>query len=365
MADIPELTAEKREVLDYCRDLHDEWVGKHPLMSLFWECTLRCNLNCRHCGSDCRSSSCVPDMPADDFMRVIDSIKPHIDSRKCMIIMTGGEPLLRDDIEKVGLALYRREFPWGLVTNGMALDEKRMESLLRAGLHSITLSLDGFEADHNYIRRNEDSFRRAVRALDLMIQAPEIVYDVVTCVNQNNIKQLHAFKEFLIERGLKAWRLFTVFPVGRGAQGDFMQLPDDQFRELMDFIKTTREEGRIACSYGCEGFLGGYEMEVRDRPFHCNAGVFIAGIRIDGSISGCTSIRANFDQGNIYKDDFMDVWDNRFQKFRNRDWAKKGKCENCEMFRYCEGNGMHLYNDSEELMLCHYERIYGHTRRCI
>jgi radical SAM protein with 4Fe4S-binding SPASM domain len=51
------------------------------------------------------------------------------------------------------------------------------------------------------------------------------------------------------------------------------------------------------------------------------------------------------------------VWQNRFEKFRNRAWAKKGKCADCKMWQYCEGNGMHLYDDDENLLLCHYQRL--------
>ena len=110
-------------------------------------------------------------------------------------------------------------------------------------------------------------------------------------------------------------------------------------------------------SYGCEGFLGGYEMRVRTNPFECYAGVGIASIRVNGDISGCTSVRANFTQGNIYRDNFWDVWQNRFEKFRNRAWAKRGKCAECKMWQYCEGNGMHLYDDDGNLLVCHYQRL--------
>ena len=110
-------------------------------------------------------------------------------------------------------------------------------------------------------------------------------------------------------------------------------------------------------SYGCEGFLAGYEMRVRTNPFECHAGVGVASIRVNGDISGCPSVRANFTQGNIYEDNFWDVWQNRFEKFRNRSWAKRGKCADCKMWQYCEGNGLHLYDDDENLLLCHYQRL--------
>jgi len=98
-------------------------------------------------------------------------------------------------------------------------------------------------------------------------------------------------------------------------------------------------------------------MEVRDNFYQCYAGVNVASVLSDGSISACPSIRANFHQGNIYKDDFMDVWNNRFKPFRDRKWTKKGHCSDCSMFCYCEGNGMHLYDDDGNLLVCHYRKI--------
>ena len=217
----------KRLALNLFAGIKKEMAEKHELREIFWECTLRCNLNCRHCGSDCRSSSATPDMPAADFLAAVDKITPHVDPHKVLVVITGGEALCRKDLEQVGRELYKRGYPWGLVTNGMLLTRERMRLLVAAGMRSITLSMDGFEEQHNYIRQNPNSWRNAVRALEVMTTTPGIVYDVVTCVNRDNYKQLGEFKEFLISKGCKAWRLFTIFPVGRAAEDEALQLPPE------------------------------------------------------------------------------------------------------------------------------------------
>ena len=124
------------------------------------------------------------------------------------------------------------------------------------------------------------------------------------------VPRLEEFKELLIAEGVGWWRLFTIFPVGRARNDESLRLTDGQFREVLEFIRRTRREGRIDVSYACEGFLGRYEGEVRDDFYQCAAGVSVASIRVDGAISGCTSIRSNFHQGNIYRDDFWEVWQN-------------------------------------------------------
>ena len=180
---------------------------------------------------------------------------------------------------------------------------------------------------------------------------------MVTCVNRRNYSHLNEIKELLISNGVKRWRVFTVFPVGRAANEPELQLTDDEFRGVFEFIKKTRKEGRVALSYGCEGFLGNYEGAVRDNFFFCNAGVNTASVLSDGSISGCPSIRANYHQGNIYRDDFWEVWNSRFDQYRDREWMKKDECKTCKYFRYCRGNGMHLRDDDGKLLFCHLKRL--------
>ena len=130
----------KRLALNIFSDLYASTVAEHRLTTLFWECTLRCNLRCGHCGSDCTASPDCQDMPAEDFFRVLDrQITPRVDPHRVMVVLSGGEVLVRSDLERIGRALYDREYPWGMVTNGMALTPQRFAGLLGAGLHSMTV----------------------------------------------------------------------------------------------------------------------------------------------------------------------------------------------------------------------------------
>lgn len=348
----------KRLALDIFSDLYAAKVREHRLDTLFWECTLRCNLACRHCGSDCRVDPGVKDMPLADFLKVLDEeITPRVDPSQVLVIFSGGEVLVRQDLEEAGREVTRRGYPWGMVTNGMALTRERFASLLDAGLRSVGLSLDGFEGDHNRLRGNSLSYERALAALRMIVREPTLSYDVITCVTPSLLPTLESFRDMLIAEGVKHWRLFSIFPMGRAKDDPTLQLSDSGFRLLLEFIRRTRREGRIDASYACEGFLGDYEAEVRDHFYQCAAGISVASIRVDGSISGCTSIRANYHQGNIYRDHFWEVWENRFEPFRNREWTRKGPCADCRVFRYCQGGGMHLRDDNGDLLCCHYRRL--------
>ena len=330
----------------------------HPLQQLFWESTLRCNVHCLHCGSDCSSSEVTPDMPAEDFLRVIDqSVTPHVDPHKVLIIISGGEPLMRADLAQVGKALKQRGYPWGMVTNGLAMTEKRFKELMASGLRSMAISFDGMKDNHNWMRQHPLAFDGATRAIKLAAATPSLTWDVVTCVNQRTINQLDEMREYLWSIGVRNWRLITIDPMGRAAENPELLLSPEQHRYLLDYIRDRRKEG-LHISYSCEGFMPDYEGEIRDYLFHCMAGISVASILIDGSISACTSSRGKYYQGNIYKDDFWDVWENRFESYRNREWMRKQEpCNNCKLFRYCEGGGMHLRREDGSLMLCHHNKL--------
>lgn len=352
-----ELSLRRRIALNLALSLRRSQEEGYPLRQLFWESTLRCNLHCLHCGSDCKKESLIPDMPKEVFLKVLDSVAAKTDPHKVLVIVSGGEPLMRGDLEECGKAVYEKGFPWGMVSNGFALTEERYKALLRSGLRSMTISLDGLKDDHDWLRGREGSFEKASKAIKMVIDSDAIAFDVVTCVNRRNYADLQKIKEFLISLGLKEWRLFSIFPFGRAANNPDLQLTNEEFRGLLDFIKATRKEGRISASFGCEGFLGRYEGDVRDHFYTCQAGKTVGSVLIDGSMSACTSIRSDFHQGNVYKDDFMDVWEHRYQPYRDRSWMKTGDCAECKFWKWCEGNGMHLRDGDGKLALCHLKKI--------
>lgn len=314
----------------------------HELNYLFWECTWRCNLSCRHCGSDCKAEVNVEDMPFADFLHAIEPLERRYPRDTVLVVITGGEPLLREDLADCGRALREHGFRWGMVTNGMLYDVRRHRELVDAGLSSVTVSLDGLEETHNWLRQHPQSFQHALRALRLIANEPQLAYDVVTCVHGRNLPELPQLKELLIANGIRHWRLFTIAPIGRAASGGELMLSRSQVEEMLQFIADTRREGKIDIKFSCEAYTGKYEDEVRDSYFFCRAGINIGSVLLNGDISACPNINRSFKQGNIYQDDLMEVWDNRFQVMRDRKWMQCGICASCSDYKNCLGGAMHL-----------------------
>ena len=332
------------------------WLEKHhPLRQLFWECTLRCNLSCRHCGSDCRKEAAVPDMPLEHFIAVLDDVATMTAPSSVLVNTVGGEPLVRPDIVECGRAITSRGFLWGFVTNGVLLTESLLSELLDAGLRTVAVSLDGLEAEHNWLRGN--SYVGAMNAIRLLAGTRNLLWDVITCVNQRNIATLPELKRTLIAAGVKKWRIFTIFPQGRARLNDELFLSPEQYAGLMEFIVATRKTGEINLSYSCEGFLGDYEGRVRNHIYRCDAGTMTASVLASGDITGCMSIRSHYAKGNIYRDHFSDVWNNRFEAMRKRKWMKRDECARCKAWDWCAGGPFHLRGDNGEMLHCNYQAL--------
>lgn len=326
----------------------------HDLNYLFFELTQRCNLECRHCGSDCSSDSSLPDLTHEQVLGVLRGVREKHDPAGITVALTGGEPLLYPDFFGLGRAITELGYPWGMVTNGYAWSPEKVDEARRAGMRTITVSLDGPPAVHDWLRGRRGSYARAAEALRLLTAADWIQrLDVVTCVHRRNLGLLDETRAILADLGVRAWRLFTVSPIGRAADEPDLILDRDHFRSLMDWVEERRGTPGPAVTYSESGYLGSCDTTVRSQPFFCRAGVNVAGIMADGAILACPNIDRSFAQGNIATDDFCDVWETRYEPFRDRKWLRTGECVDCREWGVCQGNSFHLVDPAT-----------SHTRLC-
>lgn len=317
---------------------------EHRLRYLFWETTRACNLRCRHCGSDCT----VPkpgELTADEVKAVFKSVASDFDARAIMVAVTGGEPLLRKDLFEVMGYAHELGFPWGIVTNGMLVDPDIVEKCHKAGMGTVTVSVDGLKEAHEYIRKG-GSFERTIDALRLFKESGHFsVVQATTCVSQYNIGDLGGLHELFSRMSIDEWRLLTVTPIGRAKEDPKLGLQPRQLRSLLEFIAARRREGGLRVTFEEEGFLGvAYEGKVRDSLYYCPAGINIASILANGDIGACPNLPPEFIQGNVRKDRFKDVWENRYGNMRDLGWKRCGACNGCAWWEFCRGNSLHLWD---------------------
>jgi len=347
---------------------------KHPLTYLFWECSLRCNLACQHCGSSCGPERINKDeLATEEIKNVFRTIAEDFNPKQIMIAVTGGEPLLRRDIFEVMRYANELGFSWGMVTNGTLITPEIVSQMQKAKMSTISVSLDGLEKNHNWLRRSQNAFKNTVKGLELLVASNNFeLVEVITCVNQRNLNELEEIYQLGSDLGIDAWRLFTISPIGRAKNNPELFLNGQQFYYLLEFIKKERKnKKKLKPSFSDEGFLGlEYEGEVRDQLFYCWAGISVGSILYNGDIAACPILPREYTrQGNVRQDRFSEIWNNKYELFRERNWRKCGDCKNCSWWEFCEGNSLHLWNFVDnKLTLCNYnlinqERSYQNKKR--
>lgn len=322
-------------------------TNDHKLKYLFLEVTRRCNLSCIHCGSDCSRDNSMKEMTAESWVSIIDYFHALYNP---VFVITGGEPLVRNDLFKITSHLKKIGARWGMVTNGFALTEKSMNTLIDHGIESITLSVDGLEKTHTYIRRHKYSWKSVDKALGIIGKSNIAVKDVVTCVYPGNLAELNQIGDYISSKGINSWRLFRIFPKGAAKRNSSLVLDFNQSHKMLDWIKDNRDYYKnkgLELNFSCEGYLPmDIDSKVRKEPYFCRAGINIASILSDGTITGCNNNGSDYYQGNVSKDDFKDIWETKFTEFRDRSWLNTGKCNDCKEWNHCRGNSIHLRDKS-------------------
>lgn len=336
----------------------------HELCYLFFEITQRCNLSCRHCGSDCTCDLTQPDLPQAEVLRVLEGVRRRHDPSGVTVALAGGEPLVYPGFFELATAVTALGFPWGMVTNGWALDEAAVERARRASMRTVTVSYDGPRALHDWLRGRPGSHERAARALAALARAPWLeALDVVTCVHPRNLAHLDETRAQLTALGVPRMRVATIAPIGRAEHDGELALAPEQLRGLLAWIADRRGTPGTAVTFSEAGYVGVCDGAVRDHPYFCRAGVNVAGIMVDGTILACPNIDRRLGQGNIATDDFCEVWEKGYGPLRDRSWMRTADCENCGEWRHCQGHALHLWDpDAGRTRVCYHRECGLHER---
>ena len=350
-------TATKRTHMEQLAKYREETLRKAPeLRSLFLEMTAYCNEHCRHCGSNCGDYTEEGRLSAGELKDFLDGVKSDFDISKMRLCVTGGEPLLREDFFEIMEYANQLGFRWGMTSNGTLIDDEVAGKLAHAGMKTVSISLDGLKEYHEWFRQSPGSYERTVNGIKALLRRNEFQHvQITTVITHKNIGDLRSMYEEFGKIGVRSWRVINIEPIGRAKEQPELPLRKEEYKLLFDFIDEYRFKGPMEVAYGCSHYLGEeYEREIRKWYFLCNAGVYVASVMYNGDVTACLDIerRPELVQGNIRKDSFKEIWENKFDIYRT-DWRKTGPCKDCEHYRFCAGDSFHSWNfDKMEPNLC-------------
>ena len=342
-----------------------EGLRKKPrLMYLFFELTDACNLSCLHCGSGCSPENRRL-LSFDVIRKTLDRVAEAYPVQSIMICLSGGEPLLHPQFFDVARYATSLGFSCGITTNATLITEDVAKRILDAGIGSVSISLDGLENAHNWLRNSSTAFARTVSGIVNMVSYGKgrCRVQATTVVHRRNFGELDAMYEFVSGLKVDSWRLVNVEPIGRALENSELLLDRDRYIKLLDFIQEKRFDpsAPVKVTYGCSHYLTvPYEHMVRDNYFFCGSGTYVASVLVNGDIYSCMDIerRPELVQGNAYRDDFVSVWENRFAAFRQDRSELCEDCRNCEDRRFCNGDSGHTWDYDNNVPLLCFKRLF-------
>jgi radical SAM protein with 4Fe4S-binding SPASM domain len=306
-----------------------------------WEVTTRCNLNCIHCFASSIASA-QDELTTQEGKRLLDQIA-EIDKFR-MIVITGGEPLLRKDIFE--LVEYAGKLGFRIVfsTNGTLLTTDMARDLAKLGVVNFSISLDGYTSQcHESIRRIPGSFQGAIDGIKAATKT-----GVCTQVNftamQQNISELPGVIDLAGDLRADIIMVFQAIPP-RGSV--LLELDKEQQKYLIETIAAKQKKSRALIIPVCSPEYWPWLIERKrfilsrgllSKAFSgCGAGNGFSYIRFDGDVWPCNFISVS--AGNVRQTPFQDIWNNSppLQQFRHQPRGVKDACGECRYQGICGG----------------------------
>ncbi len=323
-----------------------------------WEITRRCNLRCVHCRSSSEAEvSGHPDFTTEEAYGILDGIASYA---KPVIVLSGGEPLLRSDvfdIAKHGTGLGLRMC---LATNGLLVTDNICGRIKDSGIRIVSLSLDGStEAVHDDFRSVKGAFAGVTNAAGLFKKhgIEFIINSSFTKRNQEEIPEVYRLAK---ELGAAAWYMFMIVPTGRGEEIMNELISKEQYEEILEWhYRMEKDEHDMLVRPTCAPHYyrvvlqrakdDKSKFERRTLKFStggakgCIAGQLICLIDVDGNVLPCSYFPKP--AGNVRTTSFKDIWEHS-ELFKDlRDFKSyKGKCGSCEYINVCGGCRARAYS---------------------
>lgn len=338
--------------------LYKSYLRTHPkLVYLFLELTDVCNMSCLHCGSHGHPGNATQ-MPFDLAKKVLDSVSTRYHAGDIMVCLTGGEPLLHPDFFRIVTYAKACGFLCGVTTNGTCIDDTVAEKFLQSGIDTVGFSIDGTRQSHDWFRNTKGSYDRAIKGIQRITESGKLITQVTTVVHKKNISELEDIYHAICALGVGSWRVINIEPIGRARNHPDLFLDTNDLRYLFSFIHNKRQSSdtKIDVTYGCSHYLGATtSWNVREHYFICGSGLYVGSVLCNGDIYSCLDIerRPELVQGNAYRDDFVDIWENRFQIFRKDRAEECADCRACSERQFCSGDSAHTWDyDHNRPLLC-------------
>ena len=326
-----------------------------------FEVTRRCRYSCRHCRANA-SASVEEELTTKECKKIIKAIAKY---QKCVLIFTGGEPMEREDIYE--LIEYSREVGLRpvMATCGYLVDEETIAKLKKAGILTLSFSIDGASAEsHDKFRGTDGAFDSTIRAAKLA-QEKHIRFQINTTISKLNIDEVIGIAELARELGAYCFNPFILVPTGRGKEISDEILDPVEYEAILNELLRIKLKSQIKVRVTCgpqfarvcrQADVKGLTKDVSG----CMGGRGFGFISSRGDVQICGFL--DVPAGNLIENNFnfKKIWEESefLEEIRNIS-GYTGRCRGCEYVGVCGGCRARAYATSGDYLgsdpVCNYE----------
>ena len=331
-----------------------------------WNLTRRCNLECVHCyiAAGPRETA-AGELDTAECRRIADEILAV--NPAPLLILSGGEPLLRPDLEDLAAHCAERGATVVVGTNGTLLTDQRIAALKAAGVQGVAVSVDSLRPTyHDNFRRGQGSLAATTAALE-RLKAHRMDFIIQTAATKGNRAELAGLAEWAAEQGAVAFNCYFLVATGRGA-GLSDLTPLEYEAVLADLARWERQyRGRMLVRAKCAPhFMRHVHDTDPDSPVlnyqtRCPCGVQYCRITPDGRLTPCPYLPDA--AGDLRRQSFAEIWRDAPLFRRLREGTLGGKCGACEYRKVCGGCRARAYAKEGDVLAadpsCAYEPSPG------
>ena len=303
-------------------------------MIVSWNTTNACNMYCKHCYRDAGVKA-EEELSTTEAKKLIDGI---VRANFKIMIFSGGEPLMRPDIEELTAYAAQKGLIPVFGTNGTLITEEKARALKKAGAAAMGISLDSLDKDkHDSFRNFKGGWDGATRGMENCRKA-NLPFQIHTTVMEWNKGELEAMTDFAVKIGAKAHHFFFLVPTGRAATIEEESLRAEAYEDVLARIMKKQENVPIELKPTCapQFIRIAAEMGVKTRFRRgCLAGLSYCIVSPKGKVQPCAYL--NMIVGDVRKTPFDEIWQKSevFQKLREQKYG--GGCGKCKYNRACGG----------------------------
>lgn len=344
--------------------------GVPNLRLVAWEVTRNCNLSCIHCRAAATKGPYLNELDTDASLVLLDQIS---EVGKPVVILTGGEPLMRPDIFEIARYGNQKGLRMVMAPNGTLITEAAAREMAESGIQRISISLDGAtRKSHDRFRQVDGAFDGAIHGIELAKEAG-VEFQINTTITQQNLGEVAKIQELAVELGAVAHHIFLLVPTGRGKYIVDQEISAKQYEETLNWFYDQRQKTPLQLKATCaphyyrilrerareEGKSVTFKTHGLDAVTRgCLGGTGFCFISHTGIVQPCGFL--DVPCGDVTKVPFATIW-NDSEVFKSlRDYNKlKGKCGKCEYRKVCGGCRARAYEATGDYLaeepLCSYQ----------